>query len=91
MIPLSSKQVDRPMVRMIAYKRLATGLVSMVAFVVALLLYLTRKPTMTLETWGLFAVFFAVTMVGGAWTFRDGLRTLRLLGNPPDKSHAERS
>jgi hypothetical protein len=67
--------VDRSIARMIAFKRIGTGLVSLafgVAFVVAVSLH--GSPPLTTTALGAL-IFFG----GGAWTLRDGLRLRREL------------
>jgi hypothetical protein len=76
------KLVDRPMVKMIAYKRLATGILSFVVGAVGIVYVLLKRPPMTSESWLLAFAFLAITFGGGAWTFRDGLRTVKILNGP---------
>lgn len=68
--------IDRPTAKMIAYKRIVTGSLSIacgVALIVALLVHGRPPPTAALAL----VIFFG----GGTWTLRDGLRLRReLLG-----------
>jgi|GEM_PF-1218739 len=69
------RTVDRSIAKMIAYKRISTGVVALLAgvgMIVAAVLH-GGPPTPAL---GLaLLIFFG----GGAWTLRDGLRTRRAL------------
>jgi hypothetical protein len=76
------KFVDRPMVKMIAYKRLATGILSFAVGLGGIVYALIKRPPMTSESWLMAAAFLAITLGGGVWTFRDGLRTVKILGTP---------
>jgi hypothetical protein len=75
MAGLLDRPVERPVARMIAYKRIATGTASIALgaglFVVA---RLKGAPVSPLLVLGL-----AIFLAGGAWTLRDGLRVYRLL------------
>ncbi|HVJ93508.1 MAG TPA: hypothetical protein VM580_27090 [Labilithrix sp.] len=71
---MMAKTVDRSIARMIAYKRISTGIVSMacgVALIVGLALKRSAPPIAGVAL----VIFFA----GGAWTLRDGLRLRREL------------
>lgn len=67
--------VDRTFVKLVAYKRIATGIASLVggAVMIALALSQGRGPT------PLLAVAVLIFLGGGGWTLRDGVRTLAML------------
>lgn len=68
--------VDRSIVRMIAFKRIATGALSIACgfgLIVALVVHGSPPPSAALAL----VLFFG----GGAWTLRDGLRLRRELSN----------
>jgi len=68
------KTVDRSIARMIAYKRISTGGLSIacgVGLIVALLMHGSAPPIAGLAL----LIFFG----GGGWTLRDGLRLRREL------------
>lgn len=64
--------VDRSVARLIAYKRIVTGSLSLacgVGLVIALVIHGAPPP--------IAAVALVIFFVGGAWTLRDGLRLRR--------------
>lgn len=75
------KTIDRPMVRLIAMKRVTTGMMSLTLGMVGIVVYGMKRPPMEghVKTGLLFAVFLLVTFGGGAWSLRDGVRLRRLL------------
>jgi hypothetical protein len=71
-----ARTVDRSTARLIAYKRLVTGSMSVVAgFITIGVVVLQERPFRPMVALAL-ALFFG----GGAWTLRDGLRLRRELG-----------
>jgi hypothetical protein len=79
MTPFGSKTVDRSMVRLIATKRIATGIVSGVAGLVGLGLFFGTRHANDANTTMMFGVFLLITFGGGAWSLRDGLRLRKML------------
>jgi hypothetical protein len=73
------RMVDRTTVRLIATKRLATGIVSLCAGVVGLGLFFGKAHANTTNATLLFVLFLLITFGGGAWSLRDGLRLRREL------------
>jgi uncharacterized membrane protein len=68
-----AKTIDRAFVRLIATKRIVTGILSLLFGFAALLWVLARQGQVG-EAKFMLAVFFAITFGGGVWTLRDGLR-----------------
>lgn len=66
------RTTDLKMARMIAYKRLITGSLALMAGVVTIVIGLGQHP-MTAQLGLALVIFFG----GGAWTLRDGLRLRR--------------
>ncbi len=66
------RMTDLKMARMIAYKRLITGSLALMAGVVTTIIGLGQHP-MTGQLGLALVIFFG----GGAWTLRDGLRLRR--------------
>jgi hypothetical protein len=73
--------VDRSIVRMIATKRIATGIVSITAGSLALAYVAVRSVDISnIKLLGF--AFLAISFGGGAWSLRDGLRLNRELKKP---------
>ncbi len=70
-----ARPVDRAMARMIAYKRLVTGTLSITAGLVTTYVGATSGRAMSAQLFLALLIFFG----GGAWTLRDGLRLRREL------------
>lgn len=64
------RTVDVKVARMIAYKRIITGSLALVAGVVVTVIGLTNQHPMTAQLGLALLIFFG----GGAWTLRDGIR-----------------
>jgi hypothetical protein len=67
------KTIDRAFARLIATKRIATGILSLAAGCAALAWVVVRHGEVG-NAKLMFGVFLAITLGGGAWTLRDGLR-----------------
>jgi len=72
---LQQRYVDRSFAKMIAYKRILTGTLGILASVlVTVIAFMQTRP---------FSLMFALAVFifagGGAWALRDGLRLLREL------------
>jgi len=68
------RTVDRSFARMVAYKRIVTGSLSMACGVGLIILLVSRGNAPPIAALALL-IFFG----GGAWTLRDGLRLRREL------------
>ncbi|HEY8078443.1 MAG TPA: hypothetical protein VIF62_30145 [Labilithrix sp.] len=69
------RPVDRSIAKMIAYKRLITGTLAMIAGCVTTWVGITTQQAMTPQLFLALAIFFG----GGAWALRDGIRLRREL------------
>ncbi len=70
---LQQRYVDRTFARMIAYKRILTGTLGILAGVVVSVVAFMQTRPFTL----MFALAVFIFAGGGAWALRDGLRLLR--------------
>lgn len=70
-----SRTVDRPLARMIAYKRIVTGTLGLSLGPAMLVLGISRGGTLPPALW----LAVALLACGGAWALRDGLRLRRAL------------
>ncbi len=78
--PTPRRLVDARFVRLVAYKRVITGALGIVAGPLTLAAAL-RAPWKTTESAMLGVIGLLVFAGGGAWALRDGLRLLRDLRN----------
>jgi hypothetical protein len=79
--PKAPRMVDRSIVRMIATKRIATGIVSITAGTLALIYVAVRSIDISnIKLLGV--AFLAISFGGGSWSLRDGLRLNRELKKP---------
>lgn len=73
---MAKPTVDRSFARLIAYKRLMTGSLSLAAAVALTVATLVHGGAPPLP----YALAMVIFVGGGAWTLRDGLRLRRELG-----------
>jgi hypothetical protein len=79
------RTVDRPTARLIAYKRIMTGSLSIASGIVfAVLVALHGSPP------PIAAVAFLLLVGGGSWTLRDGLRLRRAVQERSYSSASEK-
>ncbi len=74
-LPRLPSRVDRSVVKVIAYKRTATGILSLLGCAALLVIGTSRAGGPPLMAFVAAAIF----LLGGAWALRDGLRLLREL------------
>lgn len=68
-MPYPARTVDRSVAKMIAYKRIVTGTVSLCLAAAIAILGTLREGSKPLVALG-----FVIFAAGGRWTLRDGLR-----------------
>lgn len=80
-----ARTVDRGIARMIALKRIFTGVTALVAGVVTIVVALSRGGPPP----GMFVLAILIFFGGGAWSLRDGIRLKRELERtappPPER------
>lgn len=76
------RTLDRGTVKLMAIKRLITGTLSMALGIFAIVFAAQRQAAggvSDLQTKLMFAALLAICFGGGAWSLRDGIRTLRMI------------
>lgn len=72
--PSQPARVDRSIAKMIAYKRIVTGAISLVLAVVMVAIGVAKHNTPPM-----LGLAVAIFLAGGGWTLRDGIRLKREL------------
>lgn len=88
------RTLDRPTVRLMAIKRLISGTLSVALGIGAIVFALVRDAGAhgnDTQTKLMFGALLLICFGGGAWSLRDGVRTLKMTKATADRATADRS